>query len=232
MPSFFFAMMRPRTTIKSTDLPIHTWYRVRISVLFAVRKRDAATKIMQRVVRVDRSQERVFEELFLHLSLLLGFPAMLDGLSRLRSIVPNRSRRNPPPVNSRRLKKRGMMVLKQVYGGTLGRLLSNLESLQAEVPDFIIRDVYGRIIARRGLTLRDREVVNVAVLTVQGLDQQLYSHIRGALRLGVSVRSVKRVVAFAARSAGISAKGPLRILSDVATSKRSISQTRSRVPTV
>jgi 4-carboxymuconolactone decarboxylase len=166
-------------------------------------------------------QERMFSELFLHLSLLLGFPTMLEGLTTLRTIAAKPA---AGPVKAERIalvKKRGMNKLRRIYGSTLNRLLANLRSLHEDVPEMIIRDVYGRTVSRRGLSLREREIVNVAVLSIQQLDQQLHSHIRGALALRVSRKSLRRIINMAARIAHTDPKISLNLLSSLARSRKS-----------
>jgi 4-carboxymuconolactone decarboxylase len=163
----------------------------------------------------------MFSELFLHLSLLLGFPTMLEGLTTLRTIAAKPA---AGPVKAERValvKKRGMNKLQRIYGSTLNRLLANLRSLHDDVPEMIVRDVYGGIISRRGLSLCEREIVNVAVLSIQQLDQQLHSHIRGALALRVSKKSLRTVIIVAARIAQTDTEISLNLLSSLAGSRKS-----------
>ncbi|MBI5464604.1 MAG: carboxymuconolactone decarboxylase family protein [Ignavibacteriales bacterium] len=49
-----------------------------------------------------------------------------------------------------------------------------------------MKDTYGKVFARPGLELAERELLNVIVLANQKLERQLYSHIRGALRCGLN----------------------------------------------
>lgn len=163
--------------------------------------------------------ETMFAELFLHLSLLLGFPMMLDGLARLREIVPQKKRLIKRPESQRLLQARGTRALRRIYGTALDRLMMNLESLHTIVPGVITRDVYGKITSRPGLSLREREIVNVVVLSIQGLDQQLYSHLRGALRVGVEAKTLCDVIRFGTRIARISPQRVLTILSTLTRTK-------------
>ncbi len=60
----------------------------------------------------------------------------------------------------------------------------------------ITEQVYGAVFARSGMSLAERELVNVTVLVIGGFERQLYSHLRGALRVGISGRSLKRALQF------------------------------------
>jgi alkylhydroperoxidase/carboxymuconolactone decarboxylase family protein YurZ len=64
----------------------------------------------------------------------------------------------------------------------------------------IVHDVYGRVFSRPGLTLKERELINVTVLALQGLDRQLYSHLRGCLRVGVEVTVIREALSLVQRT--------------------------------
>lgn len=192
---------------------------VLIASYFAVRKRSEAARVIKKGLSNSRLTEPMLSELFLHLSLLLGFPTMLDGFAMLRSATGKSDSTRFVTLSNKQLRNRGKRALKIVYGHALDRLLANLKSLHTQVPDLIIRDVYGRIIARPGLALRDREIINVAVLTIQGLDQQLYSHIRGALRLRVSASAVRTTILLASKAAGVNPASALSMVSSLKNPK-------------
>jgi alkylhydroperoxidase/carboxymuconolactone decarboxylase family protein YurZ len=198
------------------------WYCVLIATHLTVDRRSEVSRLIEKGIRKDGVPERLFSELFLHLSLLLGFPTMLEGLSMLRTIVAKSGTSSRKSARGTLVTKRGRKTLERVYGSTLDRLLTNLRSLHDIVPDVIVRDVYGRIISRRGLSLREREIVNVVVLSIQRLDQQLYSHIRGALRVQVSEETLRVAIRTAARIARTSPRTSLNLLASLAGSKKSL----------
>jgi alkylhydroperoxidase/carboxymuconolactone decarboxylase family protein YurZ len=158
-----------------------------LPALYALGKRENARRLMHRAVTARKLPTSFFAELFLHLSLLIGFPNMLDGLESLAQVRVRSARRLCAEHRTRRrLRESGMKVLRTIYGNQTEKLLGSLARLHADLPRMIVEDVYGRIIARAGMTIAERELVNVTVLTIQGLNRQLYSHLRGALRVGVS----------------------------------------------
>ncbi|HEY6951555.1 MAG TPA: carboxymuconolactone decarboxylase family protein [Bacteroidota bacterium] len=194
-------------------------FGVTFAALFAAGLRNRASAMMRKGITETGLPETMFAELCLHLSLLLGFPAMLDGLARLREITPRKDAIEPLRDRNRDSHKRGMQTLRTIYGTALPRLMTNLESLHAIVPDIILRDVYGKIISRPGLSLRERELVNVAVLSIQGLDDQLFSHLRGALRVGVPAGALREVIRGSAKLARTDSRQPLKMLSTLTNSK-------------
>ncbi len=195
-------------------------YCIRVAAMFATGQRDDSMKIVERGIRREKIPVRMFAELFVHLSLLLGFPAMLDGLGRLRDLAqPDKSPAALPKEREADLLRRGRKYFRKIYGKATERLLANLGELHVIVPTIILRDAYGRIIGRPGLKLRERELVNVVVLMIQQLDRQLYSHIRGALRIGVAPKSLRSVIILAARTTGSDRHPALEMLTSLTSSK-------------
>ncbi len=192
---------------------------VLIASLFATGDREKAIPVVKAGLRMHRCTERTLSELFLHISLLLGFPSMLEGLSMLRLITGKSDSQRRTIMSERDKARRGKAALKRVYGRAYGRLLENLKSLHRDLPVLITRDVYGHMIARPGLSLKEREIVNVAVLGIQRLNQQLFSHIRGALRLGVPPKTIRSAILISARVSGINPSSSLSILSSLAANR-------------
>ena len=128
------------------------------------------------------------------LSFLLCFPVMLDGVTMLRKITWKSRRRQPYRSSTSAIIQRGTRTLKRIYGDAFDRLHKNLNSLHDIVPNMIIRDVYGRIISRSGFLLRERKIVNLAVLRLRPHDQQLFSHTRGTLKLRVTQKKPRTII--------------------------------------
>lgn len=166
---------------KSSSLNSRQRLMVKAATAAALGKRQTLEEFFRSAI-VRNVPRRALEEFCIHLSLILGFPAMLDALERLDRVASLRVRRSHVPA----VRRSGRTVLRRIYGNQTDKLLKNLRRLHPEVERWIVSDVYGRVISRPGLSLRDRELINVAVLSLQGLERQLYSHLRGALRTGVS----------------------------------------------
>ena len=174
--------------------------------LYCVRVAAALTLFrlpqLERILRAGMKQKQLprdfFSEILIHLSLTVGFPAMLEGLGRLEKVAPP----------ARALKEKsgsahnGRKIFQRIYGAQSSKLLANLAKLRPELPRWILNDTYGKVFARRGLTLQEREILNIAALSLQGLEKQLYSHLRGALRVGLSKRQIQLVLKETERTSG------------------------------
>jgi alkylhydroperoxidase/carboxymuconolactone decarboxylase family protein YurZ len=176
-----------------------------ISSLYTIREREKAFRVIERAIRRNAYPMRFFSEIFIHLSLFLGYPVMLDGLERLAIM---RGRRTTSPTTSGRRKAvaaKGKEILRQIYGEQSGKLIARLEEIEKWLGTRITEDAYGAIMTRPGLPLADRELINVVILFIDGFEPQLYSHLRGAIRVGVTPRALMSVLILAAH---IAAKDP------------------------
>ncbi|MGH2567455.1 MAG: carboxymuconolactone decarboxylase family protein [Bacteroidota bacterium] len=162
-----------------------------ISALYALGRRKEAVVLLRKLLKAKSIGRKLASELFFHLSLLLGFPNALDGLERLAllQVAPAKSSRRIS--QTKQLQKQGLVILRRVYGDQSVRLLRSLKGIHPDLPTMIVESVYGQVIGRSGMSLRQRELVNVTVLTIQRLDRQLYSHLRGSLRVGVRPEALR-----------------------------------------
>jgi 4-carboxymuconolactone decarboxylase len=192
-----FCVLTPNGSMppQSRSLPIRFRLLVIVSALYATRNRAKAFLYIKRTLRQRRLPASFFSELFIHLSLFLGYPAMLDGLERLASLRANKSRKNAFRRKRGVAIAEGRSILTMIYGEQTGKLVIGLEKLEKGLALRITEDAYGTIMARQGLHLSEREVINVVVLFIEGYKRQLYSHLRGALRVGVKPRTLKSLLA-------------------------------------
>ncbi|MGA3243540.1 MAG: carboxymuconolactone decarboxylase family protein [Bacteroidota bacterium] len=198
-------MLTPRTRLITT-----------VSSLYTVRKREKAFRAVERALRKKAYPIRFFSEIFIHLSLFLGYPAMLDGLERLAVM---KRRQKFSPTTSKRQKsvaKKGEKILRRIYGKQAMKLISRLDGLENGLGTRITEDAYGAIMGRPGLPLADREVINVVILFLDGFEPQLYSHLRGALRVGVKPRTLQSVLLLAASIASKNPRTAIQILRRIA----------------
>ncbi|WP_051966472.1 carboxymuconolactone decarboxylase family protein [Kitasatospora mediocidica] len=72
--------------------------------------------------------------------------------------------------------------------------LPGLEAIAPGFADWIVTSLFGGTYQREGLTLRDRQLVNLGVLaTLGGVDPQLTGHIRSSLRVGLTEQQIVEV---------------------------------------
>ena len=137
------------------------------------------------------------EEVILQSYLFVGYPRTLNAFQMWREISGL-----PAPVSTSAAwtdwERRGRQVLASVYGGeTVPSLLENVRALHPDLEVGMVADGYGRILGRPALSLPLRELCIVALLGTQNSLPQLYSHMRGALRVGASAQAVEETLGLA-----------------------------------
>ena len=94
--------------------------------------------------------------------------------------------------------------------------LPGLEQIAPGCADWIITTLFGGTYLREGLSLRDRQLVNLAALTaLGGVDPQLGGHVRTGLRIGMSREQIVEVFVHLAPYVGVPrALAGLRVAAD------------------
>ncbi|GAA4632575.1 carboxymuconolactone decarboxylase family protein [Actinoallomurus vinaceus] len=79
-----------------------------------------------------------------------------------------------------------------------------LEELAPGFPDWLVTALFGGTYQREGLSLRDRQLVNLAALTaLGGVDPQLTGHVRTSLRVGLTAEEIVEVFVHLAPYIGV-----------------------------
>ena len=79
-----------------------------------------------------------------------------------------------------------------------------LEHLVPGFPDWIVTSLFGGTYQRDGLSLRDRQLINLAALTaLGGVEPQLAGHLRTSLRIGMSREEIAEVFVHLAPYVGV-----------------------------
>lgn len=139
---------------------------------------------------------RAFAERVLMVHLFAGFPRQIVALQTWRNVLeeqrhPAPSLREAPPSDP----SAGRATFDAIYGDVAPIVLERLRALAPILPRLILDHAYGRILARPGLSVRDRELASVGALAVTDTPEQLQSHIRGAIRNGASHEAVLATIA-------------------------------------
>jgi 4-carboxymuconolactone decarboxylase len=88
--------------------------------------------------------------------------------------------------------------------GTQQATLPGLERLAPGFADWIVTALFGGTYQREGLSLRDRQLVNLAALTtLGGVDPQLAGHAKTGLRVGLTRQEVIEVFVHLAPYIGV-----------------------------
>ena len=109
--------------------------------------------------------------------------------------------------------ERGLAKLREVDGKAGEEVVASLGDLGRYVIEFGFGDVY----SRRVLSLREREVATVAMLTAMGgREPQLRVHIHGALNIGVSLEEIEETIIHTVLYTGFpTAINGMRVLKEV-----------------
>lgn len=165
-----------------------------IAALMLRGRRLALERLIQDLITQKRLSRRFLEEVMIHLSLVLGFPHMLQGLEVISGAASTPRGVALENTGQKNLRRKGAHTFSRVYGLQSARVLQFLDGLVPGMSGWILDNVYGRVYARRGLTLAEREVLTLVALNAHGHTKQLVGHLRGALRAGLSSSELRSIL--------------------------------------
>jgi alkylhydroperoxidase/carboxymuconolactone decarboxylase family protein YurZ len=146
---------------------------------------------LRAALRAGATPERL-DETLLQLVPFAGYARAINAFAALQDIAPHVARCAPRRGGMR---KRGSALCRRIYGPIYGRMIARMESFHPELAEWILADGYGKVLSRPVLSIRERELIVVAVLTALKLPKQLESHARGALRVGATKKEVAAMLA-------------------------------------
>ncbi len=126
--------------------------------------------------------------------LFVGYPSALLSLKLLKKLYPNKKLTKAADMNLYHFRKRGEANCKKVYGNKYEKLIKNVKGFSPDLAEWLVLEGYGKVLSRKGLSMMERELCIVAVLTVLKFDDQLYSHINGAFRVKTSIDEIDSVI--------------------------------------
>jgi 4-carboxymuconolactone decarboxylase len=86
--------------------------------------------------------------------------------------------------------ERGLAKLAEVDGQTGQQVVNSLGDLGRYIVEFAFGDIY----SRPGLSLREREIATVAILTaLGGREPQLRVHLEAALHVGITLQELEEI---------------------------------------
>jgi 4-carboxymuconolactone decarboxylase len=91
--------------------------------------------------------------------------------------------------------ERGLQRLREVQGDDADEaVLRAYGSLDPDFARYAVEAGWADVYGRPGLTLAQRQLLNIAALTTLGAEPQLAAHVRGALNVGVTPREIVEAV--------------------------------------
>jgi len=168
---------------------------------------------------VERSREAVgaevpavwVDELLLLSMLMVGWPRALGAAAAWRRETGFRAPAADASLGEtlEEWRVRGEALCRVVYGANYERLRENVRALHPALDGWMVRDGYGRVLARPGLDLARRELCVVAQTAVLEAGPQLHSHLRGALNAGATGALISDVVGLVSEDLDSSGRGLL-----------------------
>ena len=150
-------------------------------------------KLISLAKRKKVSYSKLYEAL-LQNYLFAGYPSAMVSLKILREYFPNTTHRNTNDMNLYHYKKRGEQNCKLIYGSKYDKLIYNVSQFSPDLSKWLVLEGYGKVLGRKGLSLKERELCIVSVLSILRFEDQLYSHINGAARTGAKLIEIKSVI--------------------------------------
>jgi len=163
-----------------------------ISAASVLRKEKLFKRLLSFCKNRKIKKAKVYETI-LQTYLFAGFPSALVSLKLVNEIFPSikKSERKFSKTGKR---EEGVKTCKKIYGNKFDKLIENIKSFSPELADWLIIEGYGKVLCRKGLTLAERELSIISILSVQKFESQLYSHINGACRQNVSEKIIRKVI--------------------------------------
>jgi 4-carboxymuconolactone decarboxylase len=93
------------------------------------------------------------------------------------------------------LYEQGLKIRRQVLGAEhVDRSLANASDFARPLQEMVTANCWGGVWTRPGLTLRERSLINIGMLTAMGRLHELRVHARGALNNGATREELQEVL--------------------------------------
>jgi 4-carboxymuconolactone decarboxylase len=100
----------------------------------------------------------------------------------------------------------GLEVRREVLGAAhVDRSLAGATEFGRPLQELVTEYCWGEVWTRPGLSLRDRSLINLGMLTALGRGEELKLHVRGALNNGCSVEEIQETLLQTAIYCGVPA---------------------------
>jgi len=126
--------------------------------------------------------------------LFAGYPSALSSLKILKEYFPKIKMPKVADMNLFHFRKMGEVRCRKVYGNKYEKLIRNIKKFSPELSEWLLLEGYGKVFGRKGLSFKERELCIVAVLTVMKFEDQLYSHLNGAIKAKATIEEIETVI--------------------------------------
>jgi len=164
-----------------------------ISAAAALRRMNILSELINEAKSRKISFIKIYETL-LQNYLFIGYPSALLSLKLLKEMYPNKKLPKAADMNLYHFRIVGEANCKKVYGNKYEKLISNVKKISPDMAEWLVLEGYGKVLGRKGLSLKEREQCIVATLTALKFEDQLYSHINSAFRAKASIEEIQSVI--------------------------------------
>ena len=162
-----------------------------ISVAAVLNKKNQLKRFLI-IAKEENIRRSLIYESLLQTYLFAGIPSALISLKILNDIFPVNVRLNI--FKEKNVKKEGIRNCRKIYGDKYDKLILNTKSFSPELAEILIIDGYGKIFGRKGLGMKERELMIISVLSAMKFENQLYSHINGAYRMKAKLDEIVEAI--------------------------------------
>jgi 4-carboxymuconolactone decarboxylase len=97
-------------------------------------------------------------------------------------------------MNENETFKAGLAVRKKVLGEEhVNRSMNNVDDFTGPLQQYVVEHAWGAVWVRDGLTLKERSMINLAMLTALNRPNELKVHLRGALNNGLTREQIREI---------------------------------------
>lgn len=127
--------------------------------------------------------------------LFCGFPATIESLRVFNKVFKNF--KFPPhgkKYDFKYLMAEGETNCNLIYKNNFKKLIDNMNKFSPDLKEWMILEGYGKVLGRKGLSLPEREIVNISILCARYFNHQLHSHLKGCLNVGVTLKEMNVII--------------------------------------
>ena len=170
--------------IYSSDIAI----RLGLFSAALVARRDDLVRDIIIQLHEEGIPRKLIYEIILQSYLHDGYATALEGVALLSEIWPMDEEEELEGYQKwEEWERRGIELFRTIYGKVADKVEASVKSNSPEMALWMVREGYGKVLSRPGADICTRELCTVAVLVMKNRPRQLHSHLRGALRVGVSL---------------------------------------------
>ena len=107
-------------------------------------------------------------------------------------------------MSNRKAFERGLKIRRKVLGDAyVDAALSNVDDFNRPLQELVTEYCWGNVWGREGLPLKQRSMLNLAMISILNRPHELKAHIKGALTNGVTKNEIMEVFLQVAIYAGV-----------------------------